>query len=167
LETLPLPNQSGDHRLLSNEPVSNSSSSTMVAGASRLAGALGTALFVVAGGGLTVAGVVVVEPDASVVTLDPGTTVGTMVVVVVVAVVVRVVDLVGNARRLSGCVRALESRRGALDPEALVSSPTTPISTPRVATDTAMLIRAMAVFGWFRSLRTIFPSVPGGGPLGK
>jgi hypothetical protein len=41
--TCPLPNQSGDHRLVFNEPVLNSSSSTMVVGAPRLAGALGTA----------------------------------------------------------------------------------------------------------------------------
>ena len=41
--TLLLANHVGDHRLVFNEPVLNSSSSTMVLGAPRLAGALGTA----------------------------------------------------------------------------------------------------------------------------
>jgi hypothetical protein len=42
LDTLPLPNQSGDQALVFNDPVLNSSSKTMVVGAPALAGALGT-----------------------------------------------------------------------------------------------------------------------------
>ena len=54
LDTDPLPNQLGDHRVVFNEPALNSSSSTMVVGAFRLAGALGSAPFVVVAGGVVV-----------------------------------------------------------------------------------------------------------------
>ena len=50
-DTFPLPNQSGDHRLVFNDPVLNSSSRTMVVGAPTLAGALGTAAEARRGGG--------------------------------------------------------------------------------------------------------------------
>ncbi len=120
----------------------------MVVGAPRLGGALGTAPFVVAGGGLTVAGVVVVEPDASVVDVRTGTTVGTIGVVAVVAVVVRAVDWSATLGGWSRCVRALESRRVALDPEASFEPDHSDQHAKSGATDTAMVvIRAMAVLG--------------------
>jgi hypothetical protein len=109
-DTDPLPNQLGDHRLVFNDPVLNSSSRTMLVGAFRLAGALGSAAFVVVAGGVVTVVVmeagalglvaVVLAPDAGVLMVDPGTTVvGTGAVVAVV--VLRVVDLLGTTRRSS------------------------------------------------------------------
>jgi hypothetical protein len=84
-DSCPLPNQSGDHRLVFNEPVLNSSLRTIVVGAPRLAGASGRlplslaagvvvvvtgGLVVVVLGGVVLGGVVVAVLDGGVVVVD-------------------------------------------------------------------------------------------------
>jgi hypothetical protein len=124
---------------------------------------------VVVGGvvGGVVAGVVVVladvlPPPLDVSTVGTGATVVGVEVAVLVDGGVRVLPLIGATRRSSATMRPWELPCGVLNPEAPLSSPTTPLSTPSAATEAATLLRAMAVLGWFRSLRIVFPSVPGG-----
>jgi hypothetical protein len=147
-----LPNQVGDHRLVFIEPLANSSSRTTPVGAPRLAGASGTAPFVVPFGGVVVVvvvggvgvvvGVVVVLADVPPSPLGAGVlTVGTDTTVVAVEVLVLVVGgvwvllLIGTTRRNSATRCPWESPWGALNPDAPLSGPTTPISTPSVAPD--------------------------------
>jgi hypothetical protein len=84
LVTLPLPNQSGDHRLVLSEPVLKSSSRASVVGAPRLAGASGRTSFGPAVGRGAAAGVTAstgaLRVGGGVVTLFTGGVVGTVLV---------------------------------------------------------------------------------------